>query len=208
MTWPFGDLPMFGHRVILADPPWTFDAGGDRKASKHYPTMSTADIQALPVGHLAAPDCALIMWALDPMLDVAIETGKAWGFKFKTVHRYWAKRTKLDNGWHFGTGYGTRANPEIALLFMNGSLGLPKDRGVRRLLISPLREHSRKPDCIQTDIEKLYDGPYCEIFARARRKNWSSWGNDVDRFTDPSSPDTKKAAQAKARAATPPSMFE
>jgi N6-adenosine-specific RNA methylase IME4 len=91
MTWSFGDLPMFDFRVILADPPWTFDAGGDRKASKHYLVMSTADIQALPVGQLASKNCALIMWALDPMLDVAIETGEAWSFRFVTVHRYRAK---------------------------------------------------------------------------------------------------------------------
>ncbi|WP_337846835.1 MT-A70 family methyltransferase [Sphingomonas sp.] len=181
--WPFGDLRMFGYRIILADPPWTFDAGGDRQARKHYDVMSTAAIQALPVGHLAAPNCGLIMWALDPMLDVAIDTGRAWGFRFVTVHRYWAKTLRSGKpGWHMGTGYGTRANPEIALLFMNGSLGLPKDRGVRRLLTSPIREHSRKPEEIHTDIERMYDGPYVELFARERRPGWDAWGNQLDRF--------------------------
>lgn len=184
MTWPFGDLQMFGYRVILADPPWTFEAGGNRMAKKHYPVMSTEAIQALPVGQLASKDCALILWALDPMLDVAIDTGRKWGFKFVSVHRYWAKSLRSGApGWHIGTGYGTRANPEQALLFMNGSIGMPNDRSVRRLLVSPVREHSRKPDEIKPDIERLYDGPYCELFARETRPGWDSWGNQTDRFT-------------------------
>ena len=175
---------MFGYSIILADPPWSFDAGGNRHARHKYQVMSTDAIKALPVGQLAARNAGLILWALDPMLDVAIDVGRHWGFEFVTVHRYWAKTLRSGKpGWHMGTGYGTRANPETALLFKTGSLGIPADRSVRRLLISPVREHSRKPDEIKPDIERMYPGPYCELFARERRPGWDSWGNDVDRFT-------------------------
>ncbi len=180
--WPFGALRMFGYRVIEADPAWDFNGGGDRNARNHYATMSIEDIQALPVGELAGRDCALFLWVTDPFLDLGIDTLKKWGFRYASVAFHWAKRTKLDKGWHMGTGYGTRANVETCLLGMMGDIGLPKNRDVRRLIVEPVREHSRKPDRIAGDIERLYDGPYVELFARRRRPGWDSWGNEVDKF--------------------------
>lgn len=193
MTWPFGDLRTFGYRCILADPPWDFDGGGNRNPRTKYPTMSIAQIKRLPVGSLAAGDCALFLWATDPMLPDALAVMRAWGFRYASVAFHWAKRTRRDTGWHMGTGYGTRSNVETCLLGVNGSMGLPKSRGVRRLIIAPVREHSRKPDRVYSDIEALYDGPRCELFARTRRSNWDSWGNDLDRFpqADQSNPAAK-----------------
>lgn len=80
------------------------------------------------------------------------------------------------------TGYGTRANVETCLLGMIGDLGLPLDRSVRRLIIEPIREHSRKPDRVPRDIDRLYAGPAAELFARTRRPGWDSWGNQVEKF--------------------------
>ena len=44
----------------------------------------------------------------------------------------------------------------------------------------PIREHSRKPDCVHDRIERLVAGPYCELFARQKRKGWDVWGNQSD----------------------------
>ena len=64
-----------------------------------------------------------------------------------------------------------------------GDIGLPLDRGVRSLLIEPLREHSRKPDRIRDDIVRLYcDRPRCELFSRTETPGWQAWGNQVDKF--------------------------
>ena len=41
------------------------------------------------------------------------------------------------------------------------------------------REHSRKPDEQYAKIERLYDGPYLELFARRARPGWDVWGNEV-----------------------------
>ena len=180
--WPFGDMRMFGYRVILADPPWDFDGGGNRNVRTKYATMSIADIKALPVGQLAARDCACFMWVTDPLLPVGLEVLKAWGFRYASVGFHWAKRTKNDTGWHMSTGYGSRANVETCLLGMNGSMGLPKDRGVRRLIVEPVREHSRKPDRVRSDIERMYDGPYAELFARSTRAGWDVWGHETGKF--------------------------
>lgn len=59
--------------VILADPPWAFrvwnrDTGQGRSAEAHYPTMSIADLCALDVAALAAPNCALFLWCVWPSI--------------------------------------------------------------------------------------------------------------------------------------------
>lgn len=187
-AWPFADLRMFGYRVILADPPWAFEnysaAGEDRNANQHYPTMSADEVGALPVGHLAARNCALFLWVTDPLLDRGIEVLKRWGFRYTTVAFTWAKRTSTDAAWHLGTGYYTRANPETCLLGIAGTMGLPKSRAVRQLIVDPVREHSRKPDRIRSDIEAMFDGPYVELFARSSRPGWDSWGNETGKFDE------------------------
>jgi N6-adenosine-specific RNA methylase IME4 len=186
--WPFGDLPMFGHRVIYADPPWPFEnysaKGESRNPNRHYSTLSLDQIKALPVGHLAGDTCALFMWVTDPLLDGGIDVMRAWGFRYVSVAFTWAKRTKLDTGWHMGTGYYTRANPEMCLLGMAGRSGIPASRGVRQLIVEPIREHSRKPDRVYSDIERMFAGPYVELFARSTRPGWSSWGNQVGKFDE------------------------
>lgn len=187
MSWPFGDLRHFRYGVLYTDPPWPFEnysaKGESRNPNRHYETMSIEQIKALPVGHLAAETCALFMWVTDPMLVAGIETMAAWGFRYATVAFTWAKRTKLDTGWHMGTGYYTRANPEMCLLGMNGRMS-PRSRDVRQLVIEPVRQHSRKPDRVRTDIMRMFPGPYLELFARDRHAGWDAWGNDIDKFTD------------------------
>lgn len=184
-AWPFGDLPLFGFGVIYADPAWPFEnysaKGESRNANRHYPTMSVEQIKALPVGHLAKERCALFMWVTDPMLAVGIEVMRAWGFRYATVAFTWAKRTPLDTGWHMGTGYYTRANPEMCLLGMDGRMS-PRARDVRQLVVEPVREHSRKPDIVPREIQRMFDGPYLELFAREARPGWSNWGNETTKF--------------------------
>lgn len=182
--WPFGDLVPGRYGVILADPPWRFTnfsrKGEAKNPVTHYPCMPIADLAALPVARLAAPDCALVMWATAPLLDRAIELMRAWGFSFKSAGA-WAKRTSTDASWAFGTGYVFRSAAEFYLV---GTIGKPRvqSRSVRNLVVAPVREHSRKPDQMHADVEALYAGPYAELFARQRRPGWDAWGNDVDRF--------------------------
>ena len=44
--------------------------------------------------------------------------------------------------------------------------------------IQKSRVHSQKPDQFYALIERLYDGPYLELFARRARAGWTSFGND------------------------------
>ena len=41
------------------------------------------------------------------------------------------------------------------------------------------REHSHKPDEQYARIERLYGGPYLELFARHRRDGWDAWGQEA-----------------------------
>ncbi|WP_267382193.1 MULTISPECIES: MT-A70 family methyltransferase [unclassified Sphingomonas] len=185
-AWPFSGLVAGHYGAILADPPWRFlnrsKAGELKNPVAHYPCMSIAELAALPVARLAAPDCALIMWATAPLLDRAIELLAAWGFTFKSAGA-WAKRSKTGQRWTFGTGYVFRSAAEFYLV---GTIGKPRvtSRSIRNLIEAPVREHSRKPDQMHADVEALYAGPYAELFARQRRPGWDAWGNDIDRFTD------------------------
>jgi N6-adenosine-specific RNA methylase IME4 len=213
MNWAFPGLMPMRYGVILADPPWryeTYGEGGrgrspdgalpgnpDTRAGapvRHYETMTLEQLQALPVLHLAAQDCVLLMWAIDSMLDEALDLGRRWGFAFKTVGFYWVKErrdtrprsyladmSEADQQFPLGMGHWTRGNPEQCLLF---TLGAPPrlSAGVRKLIVAPRREHSRKPDEQYPRIEKLAPGPYAELFARQRRPGWDAWGNQTDRF--------------------------
>ena len=184
MLNPFPNLTPLHYGCILADPPWRFanySAKGEAKNPvAHYGCMSATDLAALPVGHLAAPDCALIMWATAPLLPDAIELMRVWGFTFKSAGA-WAKQSSTGQKWAFGTGYCFRSAAEFFLL---GTIGKPKvrSRSVRNLIVAPVREHSRKPEDQYTMVEALFDGPYCELFSRTNRAGWDSWGAETGKF--------------------------
>jgi MT-A70 len=103
--------------------------------------------------------------------------------QYKTVGFYWSKTAKDGASYPIGTGYWTCANPELCLLATRGK---PKrlSRAVRKLIVSPRREHSRKPDEVHERIEALVAGPYLELFARSQRPGWECWecwglGSDI-----------------------------
>ena len=82
------------YRVIVADPPWPFEVDREDpsdRAKYPYTTMSIADICALNVASIAAPDCILWLWTTNfHMLNSAREVLDAWGFEHRTILT-WAK---------------------------------------------------------------------------------------------------------------------
>ncbi len=171
------------YQVILADPAWQYHVydksdAAHGAATSHYETMSTREIAALPVGDMAAKDCALFLWVTDPLLPEGLEVMRAWGFRFVTVGFYWVKLNKDGTPW-FGLGHYTRGNPEMCLL---GLRGRPArlSKSVPKLIMSGRREHSRKPDEQYERIEALYGGPRLELFARYAWPSWDVWGNEIE----------------------------
>jgi N6-adenosine-specific RNA methylase IME4 len=163
--------------VILADPPWSFAAydeatGQDRGAVNHYPTMSLAEIKALPIP--AAKDAALFLWATVPMLPQALETMAAWGFIYKS-HFVWVKDKR-------GLGFWNRNRHELLLVGTRGKIPAPAP-GTQfdSVIEAPRGRHSEKPAIVREMIAQMFPNvPKLEMFARGQRvAGWDFWGNEV-----------------------------
>ena len=185
------------YQIIYADPPWRFknwsmselakrgEKWARRNGRSPYDVMDNEQVYSLPVSQIADKNCVLFLWATYPKLPEALETIKRWGFIYKTVAFTWVKKNKKSEGWHFGLGYWTRANPEICLLATKGN-PRRKNNSVSNLTIEPLEEHSKKPDVIRQRIVKLMGSGLIRIELFARRttnsqytEGWDVWGNEV-----------------------------
>lgn len=187
--------------AILIDPPWSFKSYGksknpksERHVERHYKTMTLADIQALPLESLSAPmGCHLFLWTTGPNLPKALETMTGWGFRYSGVAFTWVKLKKSFNAdqlrvlptaegdLHVGLGFTTRKNAEFCLLGRRGN-ARRNSKKVREIILSPRREHSRKPAETRTRIEEYCDGPYLELFGREERENWTVRGDQIGMF--------------------------
>ena len=167
--------------IIYADPPWRYRQKNINGAAEHhYFTLGPDELCALPVGELAAKDCALFLWATFPQLPEALRLIKAWGFTYKSVAFVWLKQNRKSPGWFYGLGFWTRGNAEICLLATRGH-PKRKNAGVHQFIISPVEAHSKKPDITREKIvELLGDLPRVELFARQKTEGWDVWGNEVE----------------------------
>ena len=167
--------------VIYADPPWRYEQKNVHgSAEHHYPTMSIEEICSLPVKNLAAKDCVLFLWATFPQLPEAFKVIEAWGFSYRSVAFVWVKRNKRSYSWFYGLGYWTRGNGEICLLAVKGH-PKRKSASVHQLIVSPIEQHSKKPDEARKKIVELMgDVPRLELFAREAKPGWAVWGNEVE----------------------------
>jgi N6-adenosine-specific RNA methylase IME4 len=183
--WPFGTLQMFGYGAILMDLPWSYEMrtenGYDRSPEAHYDTMSDDDLLHLPIGELASSQCLLVMWAVWPKLPLAVECMKRYGFKYVTGGS-WIKTTKDGFKPRMGTGYTLRSASEP---FLIGRIGKPQAdvRDIMNVIVSPRREHSRKPDEMRVIVERMTPkARRCELFAREPWAGNEVWGNEVQKF--------------------------
>lgn len=178
--------------IIYADPAWEFKTRGAGNTIP-YSVMTTEDIATLPVADIATPDSALIMWATYPKLKDALLVGEAWGFEYKTAIFTWLKRSIKRRTWHKGRGYYTMSNAEPCLIFTRGKPPTRLKRDVVEVIdecrdqpslfppiIEPVMAHSVKPEEAYYRIERLFAGPYVELYARRPRQGWVSLGGDID----------------------------
>ena len=142
--------------------------------------MGIAEIKALPVGQLAAVDCALFLWITFPCLYEVLDVLSAWGFTYKTVAFVWIKQNRKSNSLFWGMGYWTRANAEFCILATKGR-PRRKSAGVHQVILSHVEQHSKKPDEARDRIVALMgDLPRIELFARQQSPGWDVWGNEVE----------------------------
>ncbi len=161
--------------VMYADPPWRYEHSETkaRKIENQYPTMTLDDIKELDISSIANDNCLLFLWATSPKLAEAMDVIEAWGFTYRTC-MVWVKDK-------IGMGYYARQRHELLLIANKGSVPPPEPSArPDSVLESPRQKHSQKPDGMYEIIERMYpDLPKIELFARAQREGWDSWGNEI-----------------------------
>jgi N6-adenosine-specific RNA methylase IME4 len=171
-------------KTILADPPWRFQNRTGKVAPEHqrlrrYATMSLDEIREMPVGTYASPKSHLYLWVPNALLPEGLSVLEAWGFTYKT-NVIWTKVRKDGKPDGRGVGFYFRNVTEVLLFGIKGKLrtGAPARRQVN-VVYSQKREHSRKPDEMYDIIESCSFGPRLELFARAPRRGWTQWGDEL-----------------------------
>jgi N6-adenosine-specific RNA methylase IME4 len=178
-------LGKFG--TILADPPWLFQNRTGKVAPEHrrlyrYQTMTNEEILNMPIEQLALPEAHLYLWVPNALVGLGLEVMHAWGFTYKT-NLVWYKVRKDGGPDRRGVGFYFRNVTELVLFGVRGSLRtFAPGRRQENILISQKREHSRKPDQLYQIIEACSPHPYLELFARTNRKNWTTWGNETEKY--------------------------
>lgn len=157
------------YKIIYADPPWKYERPRVRgSVEKLYPTMSVDEVYRLPVTKISDDDSVLFLWTTFPKLSEALKVIVSWESSYKS-----------GAGWFYSLGFLIRKNVEIGLLATKGK---PKRQSnkVHQFILSPLKEHSQKPDQIRDKIIELVgDLPRIELFTRKKTDGWAVWGNEV-----------------------------
>ncbi len=160
--------------TLYVDPPWRYGNQATRGATDHhYPTMTVAEIAALPVGALAAANAHLHLWTTNGFLFEALAVLEAWGFAYAGSLVWTKPQMGLGNYW--------RVSHEFLLLGVRGAAPF-RDRRVKSWITAPRGRHSAKPEQVRALIERVSPGPYLECFARpglALPAGWTVWGNEV-----------------------------
>jgi N6-adenosine-specific RNA methylase IME4 len=166
------------YNIIYADPCWQYRVNGMHAADLHYKTMSIGDICALPVKNIADKNCILFLWVTHPILPDAFKVIDAWGFNYSTCGFCWVKKNQ-DGSNFFGLGNWTRANSEVCLIAVKGSVARI-DASISQIVESAIEEHSKKPNIVRDLIVKLIgDLPKIELFSRQAVSGWDCWGNEI-----------------------------
>ena len=197
--WPFGHLRRFMYSGIIIDPPWRTELYSEKGRAKapeaHYSTMTIEEIKALPVGHLVRSDCLIFLWTTSTHLDQAIDCLRHWGFQYKSFICW--RKIKPSGKTHMGTGYIVRSECELCLIATIARPDLDRTISSRTRnyfeividdlpasIVSPVREHSRKPDEFRALMEQYIPDSYyvAELFAREPWRRGDVWGNETDKF--------------------------
>jgi len=176
---PSPALPKLESQVLYADPPWRFsNTGFDQSAAQKYPTMTTdaicdyKDESGKTIRQLANEKrSVLFLWVPAALLPDGLKVVNAWRFQYKT-QLVWKKDKAPGMGWWINTKH------EILFIASKGEELHPAIK-YDSVFEAQVTKHSKKPEIVYEMIEKMYTGPYIELFARTKREGWGSWGNEI-----------------------------
>ncbi|PPQ95481.1 hypothetical protein CVT26_008509 [Gymnopilus dilepis] len=181
-TFDYSTLGKF--HVIMADPPW------DIHMSLPYGTMNDDEMRKMPIPMLQ-DEGFLFLWVTGRAMEVGRECMKVWGYT-RIDEVVWVKTNQLQRVIRTGrTGHWLNHTKEHMLvgvktvLDANGNLKFPSwaNRALDTdVIVSEVRETSRKPDEVYGLIERLCPGGRkVEIFGRKHnvRPGWLTLGNQL-----------------------------
>lgn len=163
--------------AIMLDPPW------DIHMNLPYSTLKDKEMLALNVEVLQKTGY-IFLWVTMRALELGRQCLAKWGYK-QIEELVWVKINTFGKIVRSGrTGHWLNHSKEHCLIGFKGSVesgGFNTDLDCD-VLVSEVRETSRKPDEIYEIIERIAPGGRkCELFARPhnRRKGWLSLGNQL-----------------------------
>ena len=165
--------PKGEYNVVVIDPPWdmngaAYSAEGFRGGAK-YPAKTLAQIKDIKLP--LANDAIIFLWAIDTMLEEALEVIPAWGLERKGT-LVWCKDK-------IGLGKWLRQEHEYCFLCVKGK-PVFKGENARSVLYAERGQHSAKPDAFYKFVEDTckYEKKL-DYFVRKRREGWEAYGDEV-----------------------------
>mmetsp|Transcript_10457 Transcript_10457/g.18858 ORF Transcript_10457/g.18858 Transcript_10457/m.18858 type:complete len:670 (-) Transcript_10457:29-2038(-) len=161
--------------VVMADPPW------DIHMELPYGTLTDDEVRNLRIGDIHE-DGMLFLWVTGRAMELARECFRLWGYK-RIEEIVWVKTNQLQRIIRTGrTGHWINHSKEHCLVGIKGNPKLNRNLDCD-VIVSEVRETSRKPDEIYNLIERMF--PNClklELFGRPHNvhENWIICGNQLD----------------------------
>ncbi|GBE59501.1 methyltransferase MTA70 [Babesia ovata] len=163
--------------VVMADPPW------DIHMDLPYGTMKDSEMRHLKVQNIQN-EGLLFLWVTGRTLEVGRECMEIWGYR-QMDEIVWVKTNQLQRIIRTGrTGHWINHSKEHCLIGMKGNPVINRYLDCD-VIVSEVRETSRKPDEIYGIIERMVPGALkLEIFGRSHnvRNNWITLGNQLDGY--------------------------
>ncbi|KAK4689504.1 mRNA m6A methyltransferase catalytic subunit, partial [Tremellales sp. Uapishka_1] len=164
-TFDYGVLGLGQFQVIVADPPW------DIHMSLPYGTMTDDEMRQMPIPSLQPDWGILCLWVTGRAMELGRELINLWGYR-RVDELVWVKTNQLQRLIRTGrTGHWLNHTCEHMLVALKLPQDLPKDspiswdadptlRSFRKgvdtdVVVSEVRETSRKPDEVYSIIERL-----------------------------------------------------
>lgn len=171
------DLSIFNQyvSVVMADPPW------DIHMDLPYGTMTDNEMKHLPV-QLIQDEGMIFLWVTGRAMELARECLQIWGYK-RVEEILWVKTNHLQRIIRTGrTGHWLNHSKEHCLVGVKGNPLVNRNIDCN-VIVSEVRETSRKPDEIYSIIERLCpQNLKIELFGRPHncRNNWITLGNQLN----------------------------
>ena len=147
-----------------------------------YGTLTDDEMLELPIKQLTTPNAIIFLWVTGRVMEVGRKCLRRWGFKcYNEI--LWIKINQLQRIIRTGrTGHWCNHSKEHCLIGIKGNDKYWNKCLDSDIIVTEVRETSRKPDEIYNLIERISPGTNkLEIFGRKHniRPGWMTLGNQL-----------------------------